>query len=75
MTPLTSFLALENEAQKAVLRQKQAKTLAANASLDMLEKDESKPVETPIDSGALALLVAGGLLAGWYLWRSSALAA
>ena len=75
MTPFTSFLALENEAQKAALRQKQAEILAANASLDTLEEDESKPVETPIDSGALALLVAGGPLAGWYLRRSSALAA
>ena len=75
MTSFTPFLALENEAQKAALRQKQAETLAANASLDTLEEDEPKPVETPIDSGALALLMAGGLLAGWYLRRSSALAA
>ena len=52
------------------LRQKQAETLAANASLDTLEENESKPVETPIDSGVLALLVAGGLLAGWYLRHS-----
>ncbi len=75
MTPFTSFLALENAAQKAALRQKQAETLAANVSLDTLEENESKPVETPIDSGVLLLLAAGGLLAWWYLRRSSTLAA
>lgn len=62
LTPFTSFLALENEAQKAALRQKQGQVLAANASLDTLEDDEQDPVVTPIDSGVWLLVVAGALL-------------
>ena len=71
MTQFTSFLALENDAQKASLRRKQEQVLAANASLDTME-DEDTPadapsVNTPIDGGAGLLLVAGVLLAGWQL--------
>ncbi|WP_046246987.1 MSEP-CTERM sorting domain-containing protein [Hymenobacter terrenus] len=75
MTPFTSYLALENEAQKAALRRKQTEVLAANASLDTLENDETHPTETPIDSGVAFLLVAGAVLAGWYLRRSGAVVA
>ena len=72
LTPFTSFLALENEAQKAALHRKQTETLAANAFLDTMEKDaeQQRPTETPIDGGAALLLVAGVLLAGWYLRRT-----
>ncbi|MDQ2772242.1 MAG: hypothetical protein M3Y54_17285, partial [Bacteroidota bacterium] len=73
MTPFTSFLALENEAQKAALRRKQAQTLAANASLDAMEPEQDlhQPTATPIDSAILLLLAAGLLLAGWQLRRGS----
>ena len=70
LTPFTSFLALENDAQKAALHRKQEQTLAANASLDTVENDKSAPTATPIDSGALLLLAAGLLLAGWHLRRT-----
>ncbi|MBJ6110304.1 MSEP-CTERM sorting domain-containing protein [Hymenobacter sp. BT523] len=70
LTPFTSFLALENDAQKAALFRKQAETLAANASLDTLEKDAPPPAQTPVDGGAALLLAAGVLLAGWYLRRA-----
>ncbi|HEX8326582.1 MAG TPA: MSEP-CTERM sorting domain-containing protein [Hymenobacter sp.] len=79
MTPYTSFLALENDAQKAALYRKQEQTLAANASLDTMESNEmqqqQQPVETPIDGGVLFLLVAGAVLAGWYLRRGRLLPA
>ncbi len=73
MTPFTSFLALENEAQKAALRRKQAQTLAANASLDAMEQepDPHQPTATPLDSAVLLLLAAGLLLAGWQLRRGA----
>ncbi|WP_426061985.1 MSEP-CTERM sorting domain-containing protein [Hymenobacter sp. B1770] len=71
MTPFTSFLALENDAQKAALYRKQAQVLAANASLDTMEENPVPPIETPIDSGVCLLLVAGGLLAGWHFRRAA----
>ncbi len=67
MTPFTSFLALENEAQKAALHRKQAETLAANASLDTVESDDAGATAVPLDGGVLLLLLAGALLAGWQL--------
>ncbi|UOQ96586.1 MSEP-CTERM sorting domain-containing protein [Hymenobacter sp. 5317J-9] len=70
LTPFTSFLALENDAQKAALFRKQAETLAANASLDTVEKDAPPPAQTPVDGGAALLLAAGVLLGGWYLRRA-----
>ncbi|MDO7875844.1 MSEP-CTERM sorting domain-containing protein [Hymenobacter sp. ASUV-10] len=69
LTPFTSFLALENDAQKAALRRKQEETLAANANLDVMEEDDLPPVETPIDGGVGLLLLAGVGLAGWALRR------
>ena len=70
LTSFTSFLALENDAQKAALHRKQEQTLAANASLDTVENENSAPTATPLDSGALLLLAAGLLLAGWHLRRT-----
>jgi hypothetical protein len=69
LTPFTSFLALENDAQKAALRRKQQETLAANANLDVMEEDDLPPVETPIDGGVGLLLLAGAGLAAWALRR------
>jgi hypothetical protein len=60
MTPFTSYLALENEAQKAALRRKQDQTLAGNAALDAGE--EAPPTAVPIDGGASLLLAAGAAL-------------
>ncbi|GAA4050462.1 hypothetical protein GCM10022409_41540 [Hymenobacter glaciei] len=76
LTPFTSFLALENNAQKAALYRKQEQTLAATASLDTMENENLAPsaTATPIDSGALLLLAAGLLLAGWHLRRMRAIA-
>ncbi|MBF9221398.1 MSEP-CTERM sorting domain-containing protein [Hymenobacter ruricola] len=69
LTPFTSFLALENEAQKAALRRKQNETMNANAALDTQEKGDLRPTETPLDGGAALLLGAGVLLAVWQLRR------
>lgn len=37
MTPITSYIVVENEAQKAILKQKQNKLLSSNQSLDLGE--------------------------------------
>jgi hypothetical protein len=72
MTPFTAFLALENDAQKAALQRKQEQTLAANASLDTMEKSNEGPTAIPIDSEVLLLLIAGALLGAWQLRRVKA---
>lgn len=69
LTPLTSFLALENEAQKAALLRKQAQTLAANASLDAQEEPAEPPTAVPLDDGAVWLLLFGLGMGVWALGR------
>lgn len=41
MTPVTSFLVVENEAQKAILKRKQQQVLSSNQLLDLGEEAES----------------------------------
>ena len=72
LTPLTAFLALENDAQKAALRRKQAQTLAANANLDAQEAP-AEATAVPLDDYAPWLLLLGVGL-GWRRLRARQLA-
>ncbi len=60
MTPVTSYLVVENEAQKAILKKKQAQVLANNKSLDLGE--EAQRMTEP----GLYLLVIMLALFIWY---------
>lgn len=76
LTPFTAFLALENEAQKAALRRKQAETLAANANLDTQEEGPHQAAtEVPLDDYAPWLLLLGVGLGSWHLRRRPRLTA
>lgn len=59
MTPMTSYLVVENEAQKAILKKKQKQVLSSNKSLDLGE--ESQRMSEP----SLILLM---VLLGLTLW-------
>jgi hypothetical protein len=61
LTPLTAYLVLENEAQKAALRRKQAEVLAANLNLDAQEAEPPHPDATavPLNEGEWLLLIMG----------------
>lgn len=61
LTPLTAYLVLENEAQKAALRRKQDEVLAANLNLDAQEAEPPHPDATavPLNQGQWLLLFAG----------------
>lgn len=70
LTPLTAFLALENQAQKQALYRKQAQTLAANASLDAQETESpTAATAVPLDDYAPWLLLLGLGLGSWWLRR------
>ncbi|GAB3634787.1 hypothetical protein GCM10027422_03770 [Hymenobacter arcticus] len=70
LTPLTAFLALENQAQKQALYRKQAQTLAANASLDAQEAEPpTAATAVPLDDYAPWLLLLGVGLGSWWLRR------
>jgi hypothetical protein len=70
LTPLTAFLALENEAQKAALHRKQSETLAANANLDTQEEGpHPAATQVPLDDYAPLLLLLGVGLGTWHLRR------
>ena len=63
LTPLTAYLVLENEAQKAALRRKQDEVLAANVNLDAQESEPARPpgdvAAVPLNEGEWLLLLVG----------------
>ncbi|MGI4873574.1 MAG: MSEP-CTERM sorting domain-containing protein [Janthinobacterium lividum] len=63
LTPLTAYLSLENDAQKAALRRKQADVLSANANLDA-EETTNDATAVPLDDYA-GLLVLLALSLAW----------
>ncbi|OWP62978.1 MSEP-CTERM sorting domain-containing protein [Hymenobacter amundsenii] len=72
LTPLTAYLALENDAQKAALRRKQAQLLAGHAALEA-DEDQQRMSE-PADWLILALLAMVLLGRGWWQRRRLAVA-
>jgi len=62
MNPFTSYLAVENEAQKAVLKRKQEQVLAGNKNLDLSEN-----VNRMSEPGLYILI----LLSGLFIWLKS----
>jgi hypothetical protein len=60
MTPVTSYLVVENEAQKAILKKKQEQVLSSNKSLDLGE--DTQRMSEP--SFILLILLLGLVL--WY---------
>ncbi|SEF98842.1 MSEP-CTERM protein [Halpernia humi] len=56
MTPYTSYLVVENEAQKLVLKRKQEQVLNGNISLDTDEETQSMPEPNLIIIGVLIVL-------------------
>ncbi|SET57343.1 MSEP-CTERM sorting domain-containing protein [Hymenobacter actinosclerus] len=72
LTPLTAYLALENDAQKAALRRKQAEMLAGHSAL---EAEEDRRMSEPGDWLVGALLAAGLAWQGWRRYRRAGLVA
>jgi hypothetical protein len=66
MTPLTSLISLENEAQRKVLLNKQKEVLAAKKSLDIAEAPDVQRMSEP--SWWICLLILGALW-GVQKWR------
>lgn len=65
MTPVTSFIAVENEAQKAALKAKQAQVLKGNRLLDAGEE-----LQAMSEPELWWLLVIVGIFFGWKRWQS-----
>ncbi len=59
MTPVTSYLVVENEAQKAILKKKQEQVLSSNKSLDVGE--DAQRMSEPS-------LIVLAILLGLFLW-------
>ncbi|MFD1874653.1 MSEP-CTERM sorting domain-containing protein [Hymenobacter bucti] len=63
LTPLTAYLVLENDAQKAALQRKQEEVLAANHNLDAQETEPPRPAgdaaAVPLNGGQWLLLLLG----------------
>lgn len=57
MTPVTSFLVVENEAQKAILKKKQEQVLSSKRALDLSEDPEQMS-----EPGIIILIVLTGLV-------------
>lgn len=65
MTPATSFIAVENEAQKAALKAKQAQIMKGNRLLDAGEE-----LQAMAEPELWWLLVIIGVFFGWKGWKS-----
>lgn len=63
MTPVTSYIAVENEAQKEALKRKQKQVLASNKDYDTIESEGSTSMSEP------NLLILGLLLVCFIVWR------
>lgn len=69
LTPFTAYLALENQAQKAALQQKQEQVLSGKAALDVDEGESNQPTAVPLDDYIGLLVLAALGLAAWHLRR------
>ncbi|RSK42198.1 MSEP-CTERM sorting domain-containing protein [Hymenobacter perfusus] len=69
LTPFTAYLALENPAQKAALKQKQEQVLSGKAALDVDEGESNQPTAVPLDDYIGFLVLAAVGLALRYLLR------
>ncbi|MBD2715387.1 MSEP-CTERM sorting domain-containing protein [Microvirga sp. STR05] len=67
LTPFTAYLALENQAQKAALQQKQEQVLSGKAALDVDESEQNQPTAVPLDDYLGLLVLAAVGLATWHL--------
>lgn len=66
MSPLTSYIVVENDAQKAILKKKQEEVMSGHRALDL--NDETQPMSEP---DLLVLMVLFGLFWIWYRRRKA----